>query len=496
MNRFPLLSKMALIGLLMLLLLVPLGMVNDLVQERIHHRQVATHDVARAHSGPQTLSGPVLHVPYTETYVRTVVTDGNNAQRRQETVNEARVLTVFPKTLETRSTLTTETRYRGIFPVTVYGSRHDTEGQFVMPELPPREPNGRITLGQPWLVLGVSDLRGLGGRPQLALNGQPLEVVALPPDVRLPTGLAAAVAPEALTPGAVLSVRVGLDLAGTGRIGFMPLAQDNTVTLTSTWPHPVFDGDFLPRSRRVSADGFEATWHVPALSTQAQQQFLEWSRSGRSTTGERPSPGASVEQFAVSLNDPVDVYRLSERATKYGLMFVLLTFAAFFVLETVKTWRIHPVQYLMVGAALVLFFLLLLSLSEHLGFLPAYGAASTASLLLLTHYLRHVLCGWTPALGMGGLLLALFGVLYGILIAEDNALVMGSLLMFGVLAAVMVATRRVDWATVMQRPAPTTPATPTNPGATDAPPAFLAPVKPAPGGRVGESGAESAGTAP
>jgi inner membrane protein len=155
------------------------------------------------------------------------------------------------------------------------------------------------------------------------------------------------------------------------------------------------------------------------------------------------------EQFSVSLSDPVDVYRLNERATKYASMFIVLTFAAFFVLEMVKRWRIHPMQYLMIGAALVLFFLLLLSLSEQIGFLNAYLIASVACIALLGHYLRHVLGGWRSGLAMSGLLVALYGVLYGILVSEDNALMMGSLLLFGVLAAIMVITRKIDWYSVM-----------------------------------------------
>jgi len=160
-----------------------------------------------------------------------------------------------------------------------------------------------------------------------------------------------------------------------------------------------------------------------------------------------------MEQFSVALEDPVDVYRLTERATKYAGMFIVLTFAAFFVLEMVKRWRIHPMQYFMIGAALVLFFLLLLSLSEHLNFALAYCIASTCCIALLSHYLRHVLGGWRPGLSMSSLLVALYGVLYGILVSEDNALMMGSLLLFGVLAAIMVATRKIDWYSVMGREA-------------------------------------------
>ena len=438
MNRFPLLSKTLIVAFLMILLAIPLAMVREVISERTENRQQATEDVARAHAGAQVLTGPVLHVPYTETYTRTVVVDVEKNTKRQETVRESRVATVFPSLMDTRSRLTTETRWRGIFPVTVYNSRHDSSGRFVWSAVAPREKGGQIALGQPWLTLGVSDLRGLLGRPVLTLAGQSLAVAASPATEQLPLPLAAPVDVALLKPGTTLDFTLGMDLAGTGRIGYVPLADDNRVTLSSAWPHPSFGGDFLPRQRDVSDDGFEAQWSVPSLSTQAQQQFL-------SADKERPA----LDSFSVALEDPVDVYRLTERAAKYGMMFIVLTFAAFFVLEMVKRWRIHPMQYLMIGAALVLFFLLLLSLSEHLDFRLAYLIGSTACITLLAHYLRHVLGGWRAGLGMGGLLVALYGVLYGILISEDNALMMGSLLLFGVLAAIMVATRKIDWYNVM-----------------------------------------------
>ena len=447
MNKYPLLSKTLVIGFLMLLLSIPLMMVRDVIQERSTNRRAATEEVARAHSGSQTLTGPVLHVPYTETYTRTLIVDVEKNTKREETVKETRVATVFPTTMDTRSRLDTETRWRGIFPVTVYNSRHDSTGRFVWIGVAPRESGGQITLGQPWLTLGVSDLRGLLGRPELTLGGKPLAIAASPAAEQLPLPLAAPVDAALLQPGATLDFTLGMDLAGTGRIGFVPLADDNKVTLVSPWPHPSFVGDFLPRSRTVSPQGFEASWSVPSLSTQAQQQFLS---AGKERAG--------VDSFSVSLENPVDVYRLTERATKYAMMFIVLTFAAFFVLEMVKRWRIHPMQYLMIGAALVLFFLLLLSLSEHLDFVGAYLLASLACIALMGHYLRHVLGGWRPSLGMSGMLVALYGVLYGILISEDNALMMGSLLLFGVLAAIMVATRKLDWYNVMgSEPKPTEP---------------------------------------
>ncbi len=439
MNQYPLLGKVLIVGFLMIALSVPLAMVYDLVIERSRTREAAVQDIARAHAGAQTIVGPVLFVPYTETYPTTVPVPGDAALTRVEMVTKEHVSIQFPALLETRGRLDTETRMRGIFPVTVYTSRHEARGRFVFEDIVPRMKDGQIALGDPLVLMGVSDLRGLMRAPQLRIGSNTMALRQAPAGMKTPLPLAAPLSREQFKPKAALEFQLDYDLAGTGAIGWTPLADETIVTLESSWPHPSFGGSFLPRTRQVTSQGFEATWSVPSLSSTAQQQFL----------GQR-GQGQTLETFDVRLQDPVDVYRLTERATKYGLMFVVLTFAAFFALEMVKRWRIHPMQYLMIGAALVLFFLLLLSLAEHAPFAWAYLAASAACIGLLGYYLRHVLGGWVPGLGMSGMLATLYGVLYGILISEDNALIMGSLLLFGVLAAIMIATRKLDWYNVMR----------------------------------------------
>lgn len=444
MNKHPLLSKTLVIGLLMALLSIPLLMVLDVVQERSSYRDSAAAEVARAHAGPQTLTGPVLYWPYTETLVRQVKSDRSDGSSHEELVTEKRVHIQFPTRMDTTSQLDTETRLRGIFPVTVYTSHHETQGRFLLSPIEPRTPNGQITLGQPLVLMGVSDPRGLLSAPKLRLGGVALAVAQAPMGSQAPLPLVAQPNAALLKPGVELAFSLSFDLAGTGRMGWVPLADENSIHLRSPWPHPSFGGDFLPRTRSVSAAGFEASWQVPALSTQAQRQFAQMARKA---PGEG---GGEMEVLSVSLQDPVDVYRLSERATKYAMMFIVLTFAAFFALEMVKRWRIHPMQYLMIGAALVLFFLLLLSMAEHMAFAWAYLLASLSCIGLLGYYLRHVLGGWRSGLAMSGLLVALYGVLYGILVSEDNALIMGTLLLFGALATIMVATRGLDWYSVLK----------------------------------------------
>ncbi|MFG5409206.1 cell envelope integrity protein CreD [Piscinibacter sakaiensis] len=403
----PLSSKLFTVLALIVALLLPLGLVRNLVAERESRRDDVTAEVARGHAGAQVLAGPVLWVPYTETHVRLLPADTAGGRPREETVTETLAMTIFPQQLDSRVELATDTRWRGLFPVTVYDSTHAGTGRFVWRVPEPGRPGARIALGTPVVLFGISDPRGLHAAPRL---------VALP------------------QPGAVLEFGWTMSLAGTGSLAWVPLATENTVALRSAWPHPSFGGSFLPRERRVQTDGFEARWRVPALSSQAQQQFL------------RDAAHPQVwERFAVTLADPVDLYRLTDRATKYAVVFIVLSFAAFLLLELVRRWRIHPVQYLMIGLALIVFYLLLLSLAEHLGFARAYVLAAAACVGLLGVYLRHVLGSARAGLGAGTTFAALYGVLYAILVSEDNALVMGALLLFGVLALAMLATRRLDW---------------------------------------------------
>ncbi len=461
MNKYPLLSKTLIVGFLMLLLVIPLSMVRDVVNERSANREAAARDIANASAGEQTVVGPVLYVPFTETFPVTVPVPNTKDETRVEMRTRKSASVVFPTRLDIQSQLKTEVRWRGIFPVTVFTTEQSGQGRFLWKEVKPEMKDGQVSLGRPVVLLGVSDVRGLLSAPRLGLGDQQLPFGPTPLESDAPLPLAAEIDADALKPGADIAFTLRLELAGTERLGWVPLANENTVTLASSWPHPSFSGSFLPRTRQVTADGFEASWSVPALSSQAQKQFLhalvaltETGATGApQADSTRASPtllnGSAMEQFSVSLDDPVDVYRLTDRATKYGMMFIVLTFAVFFALEMVKRWRIHPMQYLMIGAALVLFFLLLLSLSEHASFAMAYAVASGACIALLTYYLRYVLGGWRAGLGMSGMLVALYGVLYGILASEDNALVMGSLLLFGVLASIMVATRKLDWYGVM-----------------------------------------------
>ncbi|MEE7560645.1 cell envelope integrity protein CreD, partial [Xanthomonas sp. Kuri4-2] len=235
------------------------------------------------------------------------------------------------------------------------------------------------------------------------------------------------------TLGALDRVDMAFVLDGTRALSVVPVGDANEIALASRWPHPLFGGRFLPNERRIGEHGFSARWSLSALATGAQAQL----QTGRDRD--------ELDALRVELVDPVDVYTMADRASKYGLLFVVLTFVGFALFELIKRLPIHPLQYLLVGLALAIFFLLLLSLSEHVAFWQAYLVSAAACIGLQFVYLSGVLRSWGRAAGFATLLTALYGVLYGLLASEDNGLLMGSLLLFGVLAAIMWITRKLDW---------------------------------------------------
>jgi inner membrane protein len=257
--------------------------------------------------------------------------------------------------------------------------------------------------------------------------------------------------------GATLRLVAQLDfkLGGTELLALVPLARSNAFKLESSWPHPRFGGDFLPRERRVSGKGFTAQWEVSSLASNAQAQFLGGKTLPSFAEAMLLSPDANthataltsdgIDAVAVALVDPVNIYSKADRASKYGLLFVLLTFVGFFMFELIKQLRIHPIQYGLVGLSLAIFFLLLVSLSEHIAFHWAYLVASSACIGLLGIYLSAVLRSTGRGLSFAAMLTTLYAALYGLLVSEDNALLLGTSLLFVILAALMLVTRRVDW---------------------------------------------------
>jgi len=384
-----------------------------------------------------------------------------------------------PQSLAIKATTQQEPRYRGIYKVNGYAMKADVQASFLHSHLeapPPSMKNGVVVCKLPTLWVALGDTRGLG-RTELRVGEMQLAVLPGTQHASHPRGFHAVVPEQLLSQvgDGPWRVQVQLDLLGTAQLAFAPTANDNEIELTSDWPHPSFAGRSLPGTREVNAKGFKARWQLSALATSAGQQLItggavcalnglpsvhssvtqaESSVVARGADQQRmrvlqsavgTTPSACIETFGVSFIEPVNNFVLSDRATKYGLLFIALTFVGVVLIEVQRRLRVHPIQYLLVGAALVMFFLLLVSLSEHLAFSVAYVLASTACTVLLTLYGRFVLGGLRPGLVFGGAIAALYGALFLLLQLEQSALVLGSILLFAVLACVMMSTRHIDW---------------------------------------------------
>lgn len=443
--------KMFLVLGMTLAILVPLLMVRGVIHDRQAYRAEVVQDVGRSHAGPQAMAGPVLVVPYTET-VTFEEKDADGKPRRMTRTVE-RVWTFFPENLVMAGTVIPSTRRRGPHEVRVFEWQGEVQATFdaVIPvNADPLRPR---TIGRPWLGYAIADVRGLSTAPRLQVDGAEValhEGLGLRAEAGLHARLAAPAEGQRMTPRA----RLEFVLGGTESLALVPLGTSNRFELTSSWPHPGFGGSFLPRSHDITAAGFTARWDIASVANRAQSQFLA-GKALPAVVARKPDAGAvlweGIDAVGLSLVDPVNVYSQADRATKYGLLFVLLTFVGFFLFELIRQLPIHPIQYGLVGLALAIFFLLLVSLSEHLEFALAYLLASVACIGLIAFYLSAVLRSAARAASFAAMLATLYAALYGLLVSEDNALVLGSALLFVVLATVMVVTRRVDWYQVAGR---------------------------------------------
>jgi inner membrane protein len=405
---------------LVLLLQIPIALISGTIAERRTTRDAAFAEVSRTWGGPQQLAGPIVLVPAVE---------------RFPTGAETIVLRRFlPRTLSVRGRVDTEVRRRGIFDVPLYVARLHFEGTF---EVPGTIRAGNLQWERASVAFGVSDPKALRAVSPLAFADRSVSWEPGTVDAPSLEGGVHAAQPFSGAPSGPMPFAFDLTLAGSGRLAVVPAGDETVVTLGSGWRNPSFDGGSLPVERRVGASGFEATWKSTSLGRGFPGSWTD----PKEATRERLSASA----MGVSFLSPVDTYRTNERAVKYQLLFLGLTFFAFVLFELLAPLRIHPMQYLLVGFALCLFYLLLLSFSEHLGFARAYAIAAADVVVLVTVYVRYVLGKGSRALALGAFLGALYAFLFVLLQIQDYALLVGSVGLFLLLAGVMWFTRHIDW---------------------------------------------------
>lgn len=441
-----LLWKIALIASVALLMQIPVEMVRGLVAERKQVRDAVVADIARGSAEAQKIVGPILYVPWTRRVSEATTTTDDAGRSR--TVSKEKIerghVALLPQSLAVEGTIALQEKHRSLYKAHLYTLNVTLHGTF---ELPPglgvSEPSGALEWGRALLVLGIRDPRGIRDGVQFDWGGT--SPTLYPGGIEAAganTGIHADLGPLAAALGTAAtktSFRIALSLLGTERLDIVPVGATTTVSLASTWPHPSFTGQILPDAGgQLSAEGFAATWRTSHFATNLAQLHQRCTQSRQCDPFNQLSLGVSFIQ-------PVDLYQTVERSVKYGFLFILLTFAAFFLFEVLRQLAIHPVQYALVGAALAIFFLLLISLSEHIGFARAYAIATCACVALIGYYVGHVLRSMRRGIGFAAALAALYSLLYVLLRSEDHALLMGALLVFVCLAAAMVATRRVDW---------------------------------------------------
>lgn len=453
------LIKFVCVACLSAFLVLPLLLIQNQIVQRSRYQKVVEEEIAYSAAGAQTLIAPMLRIRY-----RVEIPPGR--QIDPETGKE--ILLYAPQvregtrllpvdTLEISGETQVQARYRGIYRAQLYHAQLNLAGRFTLPadllggDTGAEHETRKVHAA---LIMGISDLHGLDGDPEVKIGTRVFHFEArpnasdpdslqknppqkqasaedCPGDFPLGICLEADLGEIALGPTEQIRFDFPVHLTGTKSLSILPTARETRLKLASSWRHPSFQGT-LPRERTLDKTGFKASWQVFGI------------RGALFGKNRRPQ-----DLIRIDFVDPVNIYLQSERAVKYGILFVALTFIAFFLGEILRQRAMHIVQYLLVGLALTIFFLLLIALSEHIAFLYAYLVSAFACIGLITFYLGGVLASWRPAFSSGAGLVGLYGVLYGVLQSEDNALLMGALLLFIALAAIMVGTRRLDWETLV-----------------------------------------------
>ncbi|MCP4329520.1 MAG: cell envelope integrity protein CreD [Alphaproteobacteria bacterium] len=432
-----------LIAAIGLLMAVPLALVEDVIDERKGRRDQVRAEIAHIWGNPQTLTGPLLVIPMERSRtVRTRTDDGRSPwiKSAEEEIVELRHLIILPDDLSVAVTLDHEKRKRSIYESIVYVANSSIAGTFRVPaesELLAGRGDRQILWDQALLVLGIGDTTAIRDIGTATFAGRSLVLEPGTGGVTVvQSGIHARLAD--LAPGeSDYPFAFEFDLNGSASLDVVPTGRESRIALSGDWPHPSFDGDFLPTAREIGETGFSAEWNIPHLARSLPQHWVHDPLSIEAQY--RPDRHAT----GVRLYQPVDPYQQAVRAAKYGLLFVALTLLTFFVMENVTGRRLHLLQYGVVGGALVLFFLLLFSFAEHIGFALAYLVATVAEIAVISVYVGAAMSTKRDAAIVGAILTALYLVLYFVLNAQDYALLAGALTLFVALTATMYATRNL-----------------------------------------------------
>ncbi|OVE77031.1 cell envelope integrity protein CreD [bacterium F11] len=415
-------------GFLILILLIPSAMIRSLIIEREARRNEAIGEISSTWGKSQTLGGPILSVPYRKTEVN----------QKGKLVSVTKYAHFLPTSLNINSTVDTEVRYRGIYEAILYNTKVNIAGEFPSPDFKEWDIEAKDILWESaYFSIGIPDMRGI--KKPIKLNWGK-DLIALNPGLQKESQYLSGVSGRIPLKGSgnsaeSTSFSLSVDLNGSASLYFVPTGKVTTVSLTSSWKDPSFQGAFLPEKRNIHEKGFEAEWRVLHFNREYPQKWLD------------AVYDLSLSRFGIDFLIPVDHYRNTQRSTKYAVLFIFLTFVVFFFIEFLGKRRLHPMQYLLVGSAVVLFYLLLLSLSEHMPFVVAYIIAGVGTIGLIGGYTKGVFANKKITMIVTSVMTLLYFFLYCLLQLQDYSLLIGTAGLFSTLAIIMYLTRKINWDT-------------------------------------------------
>ncbi|MDB5253153.1 MAG: hypothetical protein JWP27_2322 [Flaviaesturariibacter sp.] len=430
-SKSKLLVKAFIIILQVLLLLIPVHSVKGLIEEREARQQEAVREVSVKWAGRQVVTGPILVLPYWRT-----MTDTANRP-----IPVKQYAYFLPAAVSAQTTIRPEVKHRGIYQVMLFNSTLALSGRFDDIRLDALSiPESSVIWSEAFLRIQVSDMKGLSDEMRLAWKDSSITMAPdMATDAYSGSGLAAPLRLAGLADACGARFSARLEISGSEQLLFTPVGTTSTVTMAAAWPHPSFTGTTLPQSSNVSDSGFTATWKSLAIHRRFPQQFTD----ARSSDGHLYELTSAA--FGVDLFMPVNAYQKTMRSVKYAVLCILLTFAAFFLIEVVNKRSVHPFQYGLVGLALVLFYTLLLSIAEYAGFNGAYVIASACTIGLIGWFAKGVLASGRLAVVLSTVLVLVYGYVFTVLQVQDFALLLGSIGLFVTLAIIMYFSRKIQW---------------------------------------------------
>jgi len=426
--------KLAFIGLLIILLLIPSVLVQNLIQERSQRQDETEKQVSDQYSGEQLVQGPVLVIPYKKQLKET---DNTGKQVTREVINN---LFLLPNELDYNANVSPDILHRGIFEVVVYNSTVKVSGNFIQADLGSLSITAdQLMPEKAKLLFSISDLKGLKTNPQLKIAGQTAIAEPAFGDTVFSNGLQVAVNLTGMM-DKTIPFEFNLDLKGSEELSFLHLGKTTDVTVKGNWGSPSFDGRYLPDTRNIDtkANTFDAKWRMLYYNRPFPQQWVD-------DLNVLKTKKADDATFGVKLRLPVDQYQKTTRSSKYAILIIMLTFISLFLTEMISKHRIHVFNYVLIGAAMIVYYTLLLSFSEQVGFTFAYLIASAATVILVAAFLRSLIKS-VKTTGLFALILSLFyAFIYVIIQLEDLALLVGSVALFLVVAILMYFSRKINW---------------------------------------------------